>query len=198
MLIDKAADFFAEHGFEAGTRVLAEEMGITQPLIYRYFESKEDLINEVYSDVCVAKWRPEWETTLKDRSRPLKDRLHDFYHSYCEVVYDRRWVRFFFFAGLKELDINTRYVTRVSERLLKPICVELRAELGHPEDAPAISEEEFELVWLMQAMIFYQAIRAHIYRIRANLDPAFAIDTAIEMYLRTAPEIVAKACEAGK
>ena len=43
-IIHKAADFFAEQGFEGGTRDLASNLGVSQPLLYRYFSSKEELI----------------------------------------------------------------------------------------------------------------------------------------------------------
>ena len=51
--IEKAIDFFAEEGFESSTRGLAKRLGVTQPLLYRYFHSKEDLISEVYDAVYV-------------------------------------------------------------------------------------------------------------------------------------------------
>jgi hypothetical protein len=34
-----------------GTRDLARRLGVTQPLLYRYFPSKDDLIKEVYRTV---------------------------------------------------------------------------------------------------------------------------------------------------
>ena len=48
MIRDHAATFFAESGF-ASTRELADGIGIRQALIYKYFDSKDHLINEVYS-----------------------------------------------------------------------------------------------------------------------------------------------------
>ena len=40
----EAAKLFAERGFDAGTSELAERLGIAQPLLYRYFRNKDDLI----------------------------------------------------------------------------------------------------------------------------------------------------------
>jgi AcrR family transcriptional regulator len=64
----KAIDFFAEEGFESSTRGLARKLGVTQPLLYRYFPSKEDLISEVYDAVYVQRWQPEWGELLADRA----------------------------------------------------------------------------------------------------------------------------------
>lgn len=193
-LVEQAAEFFAEHGFDAGTRQLAVRLGVTQPLIYRYFSSKDELINEVYRMVYVGQWQDNWTSTLRDRSRPLNDRLTAFYCSYAPAIFNRRWMRIFFFAALKGLDINNRYLERVSDRLLLPISQEMRAELGIDCDLP-ITREEQELVWLMHGMVFYQGIREQIYRSVSHVDYDFALRPAIAMYLQNAPDIVQAAVD---
>ena len=40
-IVDEAIQFFAEVGFGGRTRELAKRIGITQPLLYRYFPTKE-------------------------------------------------------------------------------------------------------------------------------------------------------------
>ena len=88
--INQAIEFFAEEGFESSTRGLAKRLGVTQPLLYRYFPSKNDLISEVYDAVYVKRWQPEWEPLLRDRSRPLADRLNTFYNVYTDAIFNRR------------------------------------------------------------------------------------------------------------
>src|SRR3954469_24566142 len=78
-IVEAAVAFFSEVGFEGGTRALADRLGITQPLIYRYFPTKDDLIKAVYDEVFVKRWRPEWEALLSDRDIPVRDRLKEFY-----------------------------------------------------------------------------------------------------------------------
>ena len=128
--IEKAIDFFAEEGFESSTRGLAKRLGVTQPLLYRYFPSKEDLISEVYDAVYVNRWRPEWADLLTDRDRPLRDRLIAFYNVYTDVIFNREWMRIYLFSGLKGVDINRRYMGLVRQRILTPIVNEARAEPG--------------------------------------------------------------------
>jgi AcrR family transcriptional regulator len=188
-LVDMAADFFSEHGFDAGTRQLADRLGVTQPLIYRYFASKDELINEVYRRVYVGQWQDAWTAGLRDRSRPMRDRLTDFYRSYAPAIFNRRWMRIFFFAGLKGLDINQRYIGRVADLILIPIAEEMRAELGIDSHAP-ISEHERELVWLMHGAVFYQGIREHIYRSIDHVDYDFALRMAVGLYMERAPELI--------
>src|ERR1700704_2652866 len=53
----EAVAFFAECGFEGQTRQLAKRLRITQPLLYRYFPTKEALIERVYQEVFVGRWK---------------------------------------------------------------------------------------------------------------------------------------------
>src|SRR6202022_1438171 len=73
-VVAKAPEFFSEEGFGGGTRDLARRLGVTQPLLYRYFPSKNDLIKEVYRTVYLEPLDPGWEKLLTDRSRPIRDR----------------------------------------------------------------------------------------------------------------------------
>jgi AcrR family transcriptional regulator len=183
-LLAKAIEYFSEEGFDGGTRELAKRIGITQPLIYRYFPSKEDLINEVYQAVYLSQWKDDWTALLRNRDLPLRERLTAFYHDYTGAIFNRAWMRIFFFAGLKGLDINTRYLNRVIDNLLIPICQEARASVGLAHDAP-VAAAELDLVWLMHGAVFYQGIRRHIYQLPGEVDYDRAAATAIEMYLGT-------------
>lgn len=191
-LVEQAAEFFSENGFDAGTRQLASQLGVTQPLIYRYFSSKDELINEVYRMVYVGQWQDGWTAGLRDRDLPMRDRLDRFYASYAPAIFNRRWMRIFFFAGLKGLDINTRYLALVSDRLLRPIAEEMRAELGIDSALP-VTRTEQELVWMMHGAVFYQGIREQIYRSVEAVDYDFVVRLAIDLYIDKAPGIVADA-----
>ncbi len=190
--VDKAIEFFAEEGFDGGTRELAKRIGVTQPLIYRYFPSKDDLIFEVYRAVYLRQWQDDWTFNLQDRSIPLRDRLTRFYASYTKAIFTREWMRIFFFAGLKGLDINKRYIEMVRERILLPICMEMRHTLGIASPTP-ITGEELELVWSMHGGIFYQGIREHVYQIETRIDYALSAANGIEMYLGVAERAVSDA-----
>ena len=64
--VAKATEFFSEQGFGGGTRDLARRLGVTQPLLYRYFPSKDDLIKEVYRTVYIEPLDSGWEQLLTD------------------------------------------------------------------------------------------------------------------------------------
>src|SRR5450830_1619911 len=56
-ILSKAIRYFAAHGFSASTRDLAREIGVTQPLLYRYFPNKQALVDRVFEEVYLARWR---------------------------------------------------------------------------------------------------------------------------------------------
>ena len=134
--IAKAIEFFAEEGFESSTRGLARRLGVTQPLLYRYFPSKEDLVREVYDAVFVNRWRPEWAQIIADRDTPLRERMIALYEAYTDVIFDRIWFRIYLFSGLRGIDINRQYMALVRERMIVPLIAEALADAGLPPRAP--------------------------------------------------------------
>lgn len=180
--LSKAIEFFAQEGFESSTRELARRLGVTQPLLYRYFPSKKDLISEVYDRVYVQRWRDEWADLLTDRSRPVRDRLVEFYTAYTEVVFKDEWMRIFLFSGLKGVDINRRYMKLVRERILEPILCEIRHEAGCEDLEP--TEEEVEFAWITHGGIFYYGVRTLIYEASVLNNQAFVIETSIDAFLK--------------
>jgi len=55
------------------------------------------------------------------------------------------------FSGLRGEDINRKYLDLLRQRVLEPIVIELRTELGLPGiDQAPISTAEIELVWMHQ------------------------------------------------
>ncbi|MFE1599798.1 TetR/AcrR family transcriptional regulator [Methylobacterium sp. ID0610] len=165
-IVTAAVTFFAEHGFEGQTRELAAILGITQPLLYRYFPSKDALIERVYQEVFVGRWDPFWEQLIADRGIPLEERLIRFYQSYAKIILTPEWVRLFMFAGLKGLDFNGRYLRLLRERVFERIAEELRIALRRPSiaDVP-VSNLEIEMIWALHASIFYLGVRQFIYRL---------------------------------
>jgi AcrR family transcriptional regulator len=166
-----AIRYFAEVGFNGQTRQLAERLGITQPLLYRYFPTKKDLIERVFAEVFLKRVDPSWDELIHDRSRSLEDRLLEFYQRYSRATYTYEWIRIYMFSALLGNNINRRYIKIVEARILKPICAELRHACGLPNpDALPISEVELEHVWVMHGGLFYYAVRKYIYHSRVGND----------------------------
>jgi AcrR family transcriptional regulator len=186
-----AVAFFAEVGFDGDTRELARRMGVTQSLIFRYFPSKAALIERVYQEVYVGRWNSYWESIIADRSIPLQTRLLRFYKDYARVALTYDWVRIFMFSGLRGENINTRYLEFLRSRVLEPIAKELRVELGLPgfEEVP-LTEGEVELIWGINARVFYLGQRLWIFNAPLTLDIDQIIDQTITSYLAGAKQTI--------
>jgi len=186
-----AVAFFAEVGFDGDTRELARRLGVTQSLIFRYFPNKAALIERVYQEVYVGRWNPYWETIIADRSVPLQDRLVRLYKDYSRVSLTYDWVRIFMFSGLKGEDINTRYLKFLRSRILEPIAIEVRAELGlpSPEELP-LKMSEIELAWGINSRIFYLGQRKWIFNVPLDIELDQIIEHTIITYLSGAKTVV--------
>src|SRR6266853_4415639 len=180
--VAKATEFFSEEGFGGGTRDLARRLGVTQPLLYRYFPSKDDLIKEVYRTVYLEPLDTGWEKLLTDRSRPLCERLREFYHAYTKVIFTRKWLRIYLYSGLKGLDINRWYVGVVRDEILSRIVRECRHEAGLPAQSKP-TPSELEVVWVFHSGIFYYGVRKYIYESPVLEEKEQMISDALDVFL---------------
>jgi AcrR family transcriptional regulator len=197
-ILDAAISYFAEAGFGVQTRELSRRLGISQPLLYRYFPSKQDLINAVFDAVFMSKWDEAWIAGLQDRSLPLRDRLLRFYLEYAGATYQPEWIRIYMYAGLSDLDINRTYLGLVRKKLLTVMCREFRHTfVAASDDLPAISAREIELLWTLHGGMFYWAVRHNIFNMKSATPFETRTTDAIDIFLAGAktlyPQIVAKA-----
>jgi len=186
LIVRKAADFFAEFGFGATTRELADHLGITQPLLYKYFKGKEDLIDEVYKSVFLEVWDSAWDEILVDRSRSLEARLVEFYVLYTDVIMNRGWMRIYLFAGLKSVGITSSYIRLVEERIIRRVAIEICAarNIVLTKDN---EQHYFEIAWGLQGSIFYYGVRRHAYGLTPQIDKNMLISDLVGIFTRAWP-----------
>ena len=191
-IVNGAIAFFAEMGFSGQTRELASRLGITQPLLYRYFPTKRDLIKKVFDEVYLSQMNTDWTAMLTDRGRPLQDRLCEFYRAYSEATYRYEWIRIYMFSALMGEQLNRRYIKLVEKRILAPICIELRHYCGVPDaDEAPVSQQELDYVWVMHGGLFYYAIRKHIYHARVSKDFSKVVSHAVATMLEGSKAVYA-------
>jgi len=129
MIVDEAIRFFAEVGFEGQTRILAERLGVTQPLLYRYFPDKNALIERVCREIFEM-WHEDWSLLLADRDRRLDERITGLYCAYVRTAYSHERARLFLFATLRDPALAARHLAHLRTVLFVPLCREVRYELG--------------------------------------------------------------------
>lgn len=183
LIVEGAVSYFAEVGFEGQLRELATRLGITNALLFRYFATKDDLVERVYQQVYLGRWRPEWEDLLRDRSQPLEERLRKFYKNYLAMIYTYEWIRIFFFAGLRGVNINERYLQVLETRVVLPICEEIRHSYKFPDKLSIpITSVEKDAVWGLQGQILYISIRRFIYGQAIDV-PEAIVDAAVDVFI---------------
>ncbi len=190
-IVQKAIQVFAERGFSASTHEIARALGITQPLLYNYFPTKEALVDRVYDEVFVRRWDPVWEDWLADSTQPLAARLKRYLKDYARFVLKSDWVRIFISAGLAREGINRRYVARLRERHFLVIAREMRKEYGIPEPTSEEElEDEIDLIWSMHSGVFYIGVRKWIYALPVPKSIDRVIDLRVDSFLLGAPEVL--------
>jgi len=187
MIIDGAVRFFSEHGFGANTRDLAKELGVSHGLLFRYFEKKGDLLDEVYRRNFLRRWSDAWIDDLQERSTPLRDRLIAFYEDYIRVIDERHWVRLILLAGLSDTGLTSRYINENVSPLLCTIANEALAasDQGSPIYASAddMTQKHLEWVWHLHSSIIYYLIRKHIFGVTVTDSPREMIEIAVDGFI---------------
>lgn len=186
-ILQGAIRFFAERGFGGQTRELAQQLGITQGLLYRYFPTKDLLIERIYEELFVKRLKPEWDRDLADRSTPLLPRLLRFYLDYAVMLHDYEWGRIYLYSGLGGATIARRFVSQIKQGLFRRVLGELRHDLRLPgiEQVP-ITEAESELMWSLHGSIFYIGIRMSVYGVAPPSNIPGAVTQLVERFYANA------------
>lgn len=186
-IVAEAIRHTADTGFSWQTRDLAKSLRITQPLIFRYFPSKQKLIDVVFEEVYLKRWNPAWELMLTDRSFPIEWRLLKFYESYTTTIFDYQWIRIYLFSGLMGYDLNRRYVQLLETKILANICKEIRVSKGEAEQNRAATQREMEIAWQIHAGLFYYGVRKFIYHSAVLAEVDVVVANTVRMLLAEIP-----------
>ncbi|HWE74878.1 MAG TPA: TetR/AcrR family transcriptional regulator [Stellaceae bacterium] len=188
LILDNALRFFAERSLTGETRELARRLDVTQSLIYRYFPSKDVLIERVYDKWFTDYWNPAWGDWIGERGPTFEERLQNFYRDYVRVVHNYEWVRLFAFSGLDRLPYHVRYVARNRVEIFPRIAGELRREHGLPGfDEIPLTEFEHDLLWTLHATQFYIGQRRWLFGLTTPVDVNEVVATRVHGFVTGAP-----------
>ncbi len=154
-ILDAALKLFAERGFY-GTPVplIAEEAGVGAGTIYRYFESKEALVNALYQKWKEALFKATIEMLPEDI--PLRQNFHN------------AWMRQFEFARAHpmvmkflELHHHSPYLDETSCELNRRVSEPLLAVFRQAQQEQAFKDIPAELLLAVTQGIFNSMMKAY-------------------------------------
>lgn len=198
-ILRTAVEFFAEHGFNASLQDLATRIGVTQPLLHRYFPTKADLIARCKEELMRGHHRACWPDWLADRRRPLGVRLYEFYLDYLPRIYRPLWFRGFLFAAIDDPAFARTYVEGIQHDLLDAVLREARHEYGYPPvEALAAHPREVELVMGMHSTFVFLGQRVFVYGMPMPPDLNAVVRDQTQAYLAAAQVLMQELmrCEA--
>jgi AcrR family transcriptional regulator len=186
-IVEEAATLFAEVGFDAPTRTLAKRLCVTQALVYRYFPSKQRLIERVIEQAFARLQSRVADPALRDRATPLEMRLIGFYQGYLARVSSTS-MRLFVRAGL-DGSLARRFSVPLTEHLLAPVIEELRHAAGLPDSAMRpLMRGERELAMALHGGVVFLATRKHVYGMPMPDDLSDLVALQVRTYLPGALE----------
>jgi AcrR family transcriptional regulator len=191
LILRGAIRFFAERGFQGQTRDLAEQLGISTGLLFRYYPTKDALIDRIYETLFEGRWKLEWDEILGNRSRGLRERLIDFYLDYSQMLHDYEWGRIYLYSGLGGAGIAQRFARMVTDRVYARVVGELRHEFGRPDlSEEPMSEPEIELMWSLHGSIFYIGLRKWVYNVGGPSDIPGTVTQIVERFYANAGDLM--------
>ncbi|MDQ8698460.1 TetR/AcrR family transcriptional regulator [Hyphomicrobium sp. LHD-15] len=189
-IVEGASLYFAEVGFDGSMRDLAARLGISHALLFRYFPTKDALIDRVYDRIFLSRWDPTWDGLLDDGTLPLAERLKRFYSGYLRAIDRPEWVRTFIYGGLAGININQRYLSLIKRKVIAPVAVELGKLGGTGHGGAVPSEEALELSWGLHGEVFYLAIRRWVYGVKVTTDVEGFVALTVAKFLEGAPAVL--------
>ncbi|WP_175483174.1 TetR/AcrR family transcriptional regulator [Salinihabitans flavidus] len=194
-ILEVATELFSKNGMSFTTRDLANAVGVTQPLIFQHFETKEDLVDAIYLEQFENLFDDAWISDLEDRSVSLYQRLVRFYEKYTEVVFEEKWMRVYFWSALEGAEINKRYTRFVAEHITKPIAVEVawdvrRARSGETYAVDGVTDAEFEAIYTAHSGLLYFGMRKYLFQDAPDIDRTQIIHDCVASMLHGAPSVV--------
>lgn len=182
-IVEAAAGYFAEAGFGGTTRELARRIGVSQALLYRYFPTKDALIDRVYEAVFGRTWQAEWDPLLDGAGDygSVDERLVVFYRSYAAAVLEERWIRLFLLSGQRGYDYPGRWVRMLRGRVFNRVIGLVRADLRLAPRPP--TEAEFEAVWGLHGSLVYLGVRRSLFAMRMPLPMDRLVEQQVRLFL---------------
>jgi AcrR family transcriptional regulator len=180
-ILEEATRFFAVNGLDAQIKDLAAQIGVSEGLIFRYFETKQKLIDAVYEGIGFTSWFTGWEAHLRDKSVSLSCRLKRYYRSYLQTMEDPNWIGITIFATVTGRS-SPPQMRAWGDRMISIVAKELRAEF-RPRSRGLLTQLEIEMAWHLHATFTHYFVRKYLYRIPVIADRKALVSVVVDNFL---------------
>jgi AcrR family transcriptional regulator len=181
-IVDAASELFAERGFEVTTREIARRLRISQALLYRYFPTKEQLVEAVLETVLCH--RADCDSVLPGLAgRGQAERIGRVLAAFLGNR-DRRWWRLSVWAALSGRHLPLSSAQAPLENALRWLVDELRGPLGIAPlaDLPMLPEER-EIAISLHGSAVMLGLRLNIYNVPVAQDLSSLVMARVRMLL---------------
>lgn len=180
-IIEQCVEILAEQGLSVSTRDICKPLGITQALLYRYFPSREALIDAALERVFAHLWSTDWSAHLEAARGDLTARLIAFYTPYVTTT-TSTFMRLFMWCALSNYPVPQRFFVPLTNKILRAVVAAMRAEASLPglSDKP-MTQGERELAMTLHTSVVFISIRKHIYHMSLPED----LGSLVAMQVRT-------------
>lgn len=136
-LLDTAVRLFAERGFSGATTAeLAKAAGVTEPIIYRHFNSKKDLFIAVI-DRTSTRTIEEWQRALRNAKDPAQ-RLRRLIGANPTVTHRGEGIYRVILQAMMEID--DREILAAIQRHVKALHQFVSGEVRHVQEEGLVSK----------------------------------------------------------
>ena len=183
-----AASFFAAEGFSASTRDLADSMGIRQALLYKYFTSKEALVESVLEAFVKTNWNSQFSSIISDRTMLLEDRLKKVFLGQLENETEIA-IQLLLRAVLDGWKLPVSLFDELDKTLILPLMEEMRHIHNFSTiQALPLMVGERELAFALYGSFFFYSLRKHLYKSEVCDDKNAVIKLYVDTFLKGAIE----------
>jgi AcrR family transcriptional regulator len=163
-IVDHCIEILSERGLAVSTRDICKPLGITQALLYRYFPSRQALIDAALERVFAHLWTADWSREIETIEGDLAAKLTAFYTTYAETATEP-FMRLFMWCALSGYQVPRRFAVPLTDKILRTVVGALRGARNLPTlgDVPMMHGER-ELALTLHTGVVFLAIRRHIYR----------------------------------
>ncbi len=197
-IVAAACTFFADNGFSGPTRDLAASIGVTQALLYRYFDRKTDLIDAVFAEVFRDHWAEGAIETLKSTANlPMVERTSAVYEGMVSRMTCTA-TRLLFRAGLDNYPGPIFASANRCWPIWTAMLDEWRREEGLPSLAkrPMLEGERALMLSFHNAMVMIR-VREHVFHAQRVLSDAEEIRQVAETHDAGIREVLHKLHDVG-